>query len=196
MDKIICVGKNYADHAAEMGESVPENPMIFLKPPSTLLQSPSWNARIKCPIPSNRGQVHYECELVFKLDSHAKPIAATIGIDLTLRTLQAELKKKAHPWTLSKVFHNSAILGPWRELEYAKDSFFLDLNGVRKQTGNPAKMIYTPDYLLEFLSTQFPLSEGDLLFTGTPEGIGPVVAGDIIKLGWDTSHSYEVHFTN
>src|SRR5688500_1437384 len=104
MDKIVCVGKNYLDHARELGDAVPEKPVLFLKPPSTLVQARRWGDVLKIGLPQGKGEIHFETEIILRVGKRGSIDAVTIGLDLTLRTLQAKLKQAGHPWTLAKVF--------------------------------------------------------------------------------------------
>lgn len=198
MDKIICVGKNYLKHALELGDAVPEEPLYFLKPPSSALQlNPGHNASVVLP---NRGEIHHELELVFKIKntrgvwgfSHF-----TLGLDLTARELQNRLKKAGHPWEKAKVFRNSAILGPWTEMKLREEvlaiPFEIKVNGETRQKGQGRDMRWQPEELVEDLSNWFPLHDGDLLFTGTPEGVGPLKDGDHVEVsGAGLDYTFDV----
>ncbi|MGE4132961.1 MAG: fumarylacetoacetate hydrolase family protein [Bdellovibrionales bacterium] len=182
MDKIICVGKNYLKHAMELGDAIPEEPIYFLKPPSTIAK-----AQGKIALPAN-GDLHHELELVFEIGRRGGDwmfTRFTIGLDLTLRNLQAHLKKSGQPWEKAKVFRNSIVLGEWRpvsSLEQAMNMpFSLKVNGEVRQQGVGRDMRWTPDWVLQDLPKFFPLCEGDLLFTGTPEGVGPIKNGDVLR---------------
>lgn len=196
MEKIICVGKNYLKHAKELGDAVPTEPVYFIKPPSTLYGAESGTNKAEGGINEvelRRGYtVHHEIELVFRVeknDGHWEFTQFTFGLDLTLRDLQASLKKNGQPWEKAKVFKNSAILGPWEQLT-SMDSlldlpFELIVNGETRQKGMGRDMRWKPQELLEDIQKWFPLKGGDVLFTGTPEGVGPLVPGDkaIVRAG-------------
>ena len=198
MDKIVCVGKNYVEHAKELGDAVPEKPVLFLKPPSVLRQVDAWDSRISLSLPKDRGAVHYECEIVLVLCTGGENIstaeakrhiaAVTLGLDMTLRTLQNEQKKAGHPWTTSKVFRDAAVLGPHIPLEefpnYLDTPFSFSLNGSICQHGQGLEMILNPAEIISYASSCFPLSSGDLIFTGTPAGVGAVKSGDIGNATW------------
>ena len=191
MDKIVCVGKNYSEHAKELGDLVPEKPVIFIKPPSVLKQAFP-NELLEVSLPGARGQVHHECEIVLKIKKggfnmslHEAESAigeVTLGLDMTLRDLQTKLKKSGSPWTVAKVFPDSAIIGPWIPIEqfkgYLETPFSFKVNGVTKQEGLVSEMTLSPKECVAYISSQFPLCEGDIIFTGTPKGVGPVVPGD------------------
>ena len=191
MDKIVCVGKNYSEHAKELGDLVPEKPVIFIKPPSVLKRAVS-NQSLEVSLPKSRGQVHHECEIVLKIkkggfnmtlqEAESAIGEVTLGLDMTLRDLQTKLKKSGSPWTVAKVFPDSAIIGPWVTVEefreYLETPFSFEVNGVTKQRAVASEMTLSPRECVAYISTQFPLCEGDLIFTGTPKGVGPVVGGD------------------
>ncbi len=202
MDKIICVGKNYLEHAKELGDAVPDSPVLFIKPPSASIQAteaPLKGQILDVQLPQGRGSVHHECEIVLRLNLNGIPDAVTLGLDLTLRDLQSELKKKGHPWEVAKVFRHSAVLGPWIELsqfpQYLEQKFEFLLNGVVKQVGCGKDMRYSPDACLEYARKCFPLCEGDLLFTGTPAGVGPVERGQTSSLLWGDHLEMSVRFS-
>ncbi len=193
MDKIICVGKNYLKHAIELGGAVPEEPLYFIKPPSSLCANTS--APIEIP---TRYEVHHELELVYRLTQRKGKWTFshfTLGLDLTLRDLQANLKKNGQPWEKAKVFKNSAICGPWLELPTVADTlnmeFALQVNGEIRQKGFGRDMRWKPEETLTDLQRWFPLCEGDLLFTGTPEGVGQLKPGDRAKLSGPVSFDIE-----
>ncbi len=197
-DKIICVGKNYIEHAKELGDKIPDEPVIFLKPPSVLRQVDNWNETLSLSLPSISNGLHYECEVVLQLQKsgymmsleEAKSAigAVTIGLDMTLRALQTKLKKDGHPWTTAKVFIDSAIIGPWISIsefpEYMTTEFSLLINNQTKQKAIPNTMTFKPIELLVYISKFFPLCEGDLIFTGTPAGVGAIHPDDTAQLTW------------
>lgn len=185
MDKIICVGKNYLKHALELGDKVPDSPTYFFKPPSVLCTIAKNNQIVQLP---TRGEVHHEIELVFRIQNDGGQLKVshyTLGLDLTLRSLQAELKKAGQPWEKAKVFPNSCIIGDWREcgsLDEVLDlPFELKVNGKTRQKAMGLDMRWKPDYVLEDLPKWFPVCDNDLLFTGTPEGVGPLLKGDVVE---------------
>jgi 2-keto-4-pentenoate hydratase/2-oxohepta-3-ene-1,7-dioic acid hydratase in catechol pathway len=197
-DKILCVGKNYLKHAMELGDAVPEQPVYFIKPPSTLLTATGENQSFKIPAAH---EVHHEVELVFRIedDDHGNLRLShfTIGLDLTLRDLQAHLKKAGQPWEKAKVFKNSAIVGPWEQVT-SLDAilalpFELQVNGEPRQKGQGRDMRWKPDEILADLQKWFPMKSGDLLFTGTPEGVGPIRTGDLITVRAHDDH-FNIHY--
>ena len=186
--KIICIGRNYADHIAELHNEVPAVPVIFLKPETALLQrgQPFF-------IPDFSQDIHHELELVLRVSKNGRHIdeqfahtyfdAIGLGIDFTARDLQSELKKKGLPWELSKAFDGSApISQTFRPaVEFAdltNINFHLDVNGETRQTGNSGLMLHPFAKIISFVSKYFTLKMGDLIFTGTPAGVGPVRVGD------------------
>jgi len=186
IDKIVCVGKNYAAHAKELGDAVPERPVLFLKPPSVLRQTHGDHLDLK--FPEGVGSVHHECEIVLKVGEHGAIAGVTLGLDMTLRDRQAEQKKNGHPWTTSKVFRDSAVAGPWVTPKafpnYLETEFIFSIDGVVKQKGMGNQMIYSPEKCLAYIQEFFPLLPGDLVYTGTPAGVGPVLAGQKGNLQW------------
>jgi len=193
VDKIVCVGKNYSEHAKELGDAVPDKPVVFLKPPSVLKQSNG--ERLALQFPSGVGSVHHECEIVLKLASAEKIEAVSLGLDLTLRDRQALQKKAGHPWTTSKVFRDSAVVGPWVPVtdfpKYLETEFTFSLDGQVRQRGKGTQMTFLPEQILSFVDELFPLMAGDLIYTGTPVGVGPIVVGQVGKLVWGPI-TYEV----
>jgi len=185
--KIICVGRNYAEHAMELGNDIPEEPVIFMKPKSALLQS-----HTPFYYPEFTNELHYECELVLRICKNGKYIqerqagsyydAITVGLDFTARDIQDELKKKGLPWEKAKAFDNSAVLGKWVPVTPALNkksiNFSLYKSGELVQKGNSSNMLFSFDSIIEHVSKYFSLNIGDLIFTGTPAGVGECVVGD------------------
>lgn len=198
MDKIICVGKNYLDHANELGDAVPAKPVLFIKPPSVLRAARKNGERLQLRIPPGATELHYECEIVIRLNrdgfcmtkEEAKLAIGdvTLGLDMTLRDVQTKLKEQGHPWELSKVFLESACVGPWIPIKdfgkYLDEQFTFSIDGVVKQQAFGNQMRMKPDECISFMSQHFPLRSGDLIFTGTPAGVGPVHAGQLAELAW------------
>lgn len=188
--KIICIGRNYADHAKEMNSAVPEVPMFFMKADVSLL-------RPGTPFfyPSFSNDIHYECELVVKIDRVGKNIAERfahkyysevgLGIDFTARDLQVECKKKGHPWEIAKSFEGSAAICkhfiPAEELDLENLQFSMTQNGEEVQKGSTSDMIFTVHQLISYVSKFMTLKKGDLIYTGTPAGVGPIAIGDELK---------------
>ena len=188
--KIICVGRNYADHAKELGNDIPEEPVIFMKPKSALLQS-----HTPFYYPEFSNELHYECELVLRVCKNGKYIqerhasnyynGITVGIDFTARDIQDELKKKGLPWEKAKAFDNSAAVGKFIDVTPAMNrkniNFTFYKNKELVQTGNSGDMVFSIDSLIAHISNYFSLNIGDLIFTGTPAGVGECVVGDILE---------------
>ena len=189
--KILAIGKNYALHNKEIDGALykTENPVVFMKPDSALLKDgkPFF-------LPDHLGRVDHEVEVVVRICRLGKNIdekfahryydAVTVGIDFTARELQRKLKDKGHPWEVSKAFDGSAALGKWVGIE-GKDvqdlHFHLDINGQTVQTGWTGDMLYRLDELISYTSRFFTLKTGDLLYTGTPAGVGPVSIDDHLE---------------
>ncbi len=185
--KIICVGRNYAEHAKELGNDIPDEPVIFMKPKSALLQS-----HTPFYYPEFTNELHYECELVLRICKNGKYIqdrhagnyynGIAVGIDFTARDIQDELKKKGLPWEKAKAFDNSAAVSKFIDITPAMNkkniNFSLNKNGEQVQKGNSSKMIFSFDKIIEHVSNYFSLNIGDIIFTGTPAGVGECVVGD------------------
>ncbi|KPC54457.1 fumarylacetoacetate hydrolase family protein [Amantichitinum ursilacus] len=200
---IFCVGRNYQAHAAEMGSSIGAEPMVFLKPnsaivrPGTPLQLPAWSH-----------EIHHETELVVAIGKSGRHIARedamqyvagyALGLDLTARDVQAEAKKKGQPWTLAKGFAGAAVLGqfvPASAIPNPADvSFTLHINDALTQQAHTRDMAFDIPALIAWISDRFGLTEGDLIYTGTPEGVGPIVSGDqlMLQLGNVLHDHYQV----
>ncbi len=199
--KIFCVGRNYVDHAKELGNAVPEEPVIFMKPKSALLQS-----HTPFYYPEFCNELHYEIELVLRICKNGKYVperqaskyynAITVGIDFTARDIQAELKKKGLPWEKAKAWDNSAAIGTWKDVtpDLLKKSlsFSLKNNGDVVQTGESKDMIFTFDEIVSHISNYFSLNIGDLVFTGTPAGVGECVVGDILEGFFEKERLFEL----
>lgn len=198
MDKIICIGKNYLEHAKELGDAVPENPVVFLKPPSIALHVKNMGDFLAVKLPQGRGQVHYECELILRLRAGGVIEAVSLGLDLTLRDLQTEMKRKGLPWEAAKVFSGSAILGPFipvQEFEgFLTQSFQFLLDGREVQKARGHEMRFSPEHCIQYVKSLFPICEGDVLFTGTPAGVGPLISGQRGDLHWGDRLHYALKF--
>ena len=188
--KIICIGRNYREHAKEFNNPVPLKPVFFLKPDSSILKNGK-------PFfyPDFSQEIHYEIELVLKIGRLGKGIAEKfayryydtigLGVDFTARDLQKECKEKGLPWEISKAFEGSAPLGKFIPKENFPDmdniDFHLDINGRTVQKGNSSDLIFSFNFLISYVSQFFPLKNGDLIFTGTPAGVGPVNRNDHLE---------------
>jgi len=188
--KIICIGRNYAEHAKEMNSPLPTEPIFFLKPDTAIIKD---NQPFYYPDFSK--EIHHEVELVIKINKTGKNIAAQfahkyydeigIGIDFTARDIQAKCKEKGLPWEKAKAFDGSAPIGKFIDKKKIADlnniHFKLLINGKSVQEGNTKDLLFTFDTLIAYVSTFFTLKTGDLIYTGTPEGVGPVVIGDKLE---------------
>ncbi len=188
--KIFCVGQNYAEHVKEFGGQIPSQPVIFSKPETAVLRNgePFY-------YPDFSKEIDYETELVIKINKEGKYIdpkfapkyydEIALGIDFTARDLQRELKAKGQPWDIAKGFNGSAPLSNFVPLSKFADvqnlNFHLHINGVQKQKGNTSDMIFKVNELIAYISKFFLLKKGDLIFTGTPVGVGPVHIGDKLE---------------
>ncbi len=199
--KIFCVGRNYADHAKELGNAVPEEPVIFMKPKTALLQP---NTPFYYPEFSN--ELHYEVELILRVAKNGKYIpenqaskyydAISVGIDFTARDVQANLKKKGLPWEKAKAWDNSAIAGNWillsNEMLANPIHFSLNKNGEQVQLGDTRDMIFSFDHIVSHISQYFSLNIGDMIYTGTPAGVGECVSGDVLTGYLETQKMFEL----
>lgn len=187
--KIICVGRNYVDHIQELNNEQPDDPVIFLKPETAI---PLKNEPFFYPDFSQ--DVHHEVEVLVKISRVGKNIEEKfahkyydeigVGLDFTARDLQSKLKAKGLPWELAKAFNGSAPMSgfvPKSEFADLQNlNFRLEVNGETRQQGNTSLMLFRIDYLISFVSRYFMLQQGDVIFTGTPKGVGPVKIGDTL----------------
>ncbi len=188
--KIFCIGRNYVDHAIELGNEIPDEPVIFMKPKSAMLQS-----HTPFYYPEFTNELHAEAELVLRISKNGKYIqekhagkyynGISIGLDFTARDIQNELKAKGLPWEKAKAWDNSAVIGKWLDIgpDFKKQdiNFRLHKNKELVQEGNSADMIFSFDYLISYISNYFSLNIGDVIFTGTPAGVGECVVGDELE---------------
>jgi 2-keto-4-pentenoate hydratase/2-oxohepta-3-ene-1,7-dioic acid hydratase in catechol pathway len=189
--KIICIGRNYSEHAKELGNEAPKEPLFFLKPDSAILPK-----RVPFYIPEFTNDLHFEIELLVKINKVGKHIEERfantyydkigLGIDFTARDLQQECKSKGLPWEKAKAFDGSAVIGKEfidkSEFESIQDiSFSLNKNGEKVQLGNSKDMIFTIDSIISYVSQFMTLKIGDVIYTGTPAGVGPVKIGDKLE---------------
>ena len=185
--KIVCVGRNYVEHAKELGNDVPEKPVIFLKPTSAIIFSGD-----KILHPTYSTDMHHETELVLLIGNTIKDadekkaeeaiLAYGVGLDMTLRDIQTVLKKKGHPWTIAKGFDTSAVLSEFVSKENynltLNEEIILNVNNTERQHEKLNKMIFNPVQIVEYISSLMTLEAGDLIFTGTPAGVSKVERGD------------------
>ena len=203
LGKVVCVGRNYAAHAAELGNEVPTRPILFIKPASSVIGMDSLIPSQIRDVPRDTAyEVHYEAELCVRIGAPLKAAsvdsikatpkaidAVTLGLDLTLRELQSELKAKGHPWERAKCFDGSCVLAQWVDPEAFADcravNYELYINEQLTQEGNTELMLFPIYELLSEISYAFSLQPGDVIMTGTPSGVGVLKAGDklTLKLG-------------
>ena len=187
--KIFCIGRNYAEHAKELNNAVPTKPLIFMKPSSALLLDgkPFY-------YPAFTKDLHYETEVVLHICKNGKQIEErfahkyydkiALGIDFTARDLQDQLKAKGQPWEIAKGFDGSAVLSAFSPLaDFNKENihFSLTKNGETVQKGETKDLIFSFDHIISYISQFFTLQQGDIIYTGTPAGVGPVKIGDILE---------------
>lgn len=192
INNIFCIGRNYADHAAELGNAVPERPIVFSKPTNSLVTA---HGQV-IPYSFDKGDIHHELEIVLYIgknvadDSKVEDVVTkmALGVDLTLRDVQAELKKKGHPWLLAKGFKHAAVITDFwdfpGEAACVEKDFSLLRNGEVVQQGNITSMIFSFQTILDYLQAHFGLREGDIIYTGTPEGVGSIHQGETYELKW------------
>lgn len=197
--RVFCIGRNYVEHVRELSNILPTKPVVFIKPASCLV-APGEDIHF----PKHGNELHHEVEIVVKIGRERKAqteeealsfiSALTVGLDLTLRDVQGELKKKGLPWEIAKAFEQSAPVGDFipydRSLDLKKISFGCKVNGVERQRGNTGKMIFSIERLLVELSKIWVLHPGDLVYTGTPSGVGPLKIGDSIEVYSDPIGSF------
>jgi acylpyruvate hydrolase len=201
--KIICIGRNYAEHAKEMNAAVPTEPVFFMKPDTSLLKDGS-----DFYYPEFTKDLHYECELVVKICKTGKHISEkfahnyytqfSLGIDFTARDLQQKCKEKGLPWEIAKSFENSApISTKWIDINNTNLNdihFSLKKNNETVQEGHTADTIFNINQLISYISRFITLKTGDLIYTGTPSGVGPVAVGDVLEgfIGEEKMFRFEV----
>jgi 5-carboxymethyl-2-hydroxymuconate isomerase len=190
INNIFCVGQNYAEHAKEMGSTVAQIPVIFLKPTSAVIENGD-----PIILPAMSKSVHHEVELTVLIGRYGRNIPKSeamsyiagygVGLDMTMRDVQSDAKKAGMPWSTAKGFYTSAPLSPFVDASQVADPHKLELtlkvNGAIRQRTNTGKMNFKVDDLISFLSTVFTIDEGDIIYTGTPEGVAQVVAGDLLE---------------
>lgn len=186
--KIICIGRNYVEHAQELGNEVPTEPVIFMKPDSAVLKGNDFY------LPEFSTDIHYETEIILKIDKPGKYIQENnagqhyneigLGIDFTARDLQSKLKEKGLPWEKAKGFDGSAVVSEFfdkKDFDRKNLNFSLNKNNSEVQNGNSSLMIFSADSIIAYVSKYFTLKKGDLIFTGTPKGVGKVEENDILE---------------
>lgn len=199
LGKVVCVGRNYAEHAKELGNEVPDAPILFIKPATSVVPLvPNFS------IPQDQGSVHHEAEIALLISKEAKNISAdkawdvvshiTVALDLTLRDVQSRLKENAHPWEIAKGFDGACPLGNWVPVSQInnKDDMAIELikNGEQKQKGHSTQMITSISDLIAYTSKFFTLQPGDVILTGTPAGVGPLASGDELRAILDDQFTF------
>ena len=188
--KIICIGRNYSDHIKELSNERPKEPVVFIKPDSSIIAK---NQHFI--IPAFSDDIHHEVELVVKINKVGKYIDESfsnkyynqigLGIDFTARDIQNKLKEKGHPWEKSKAFDNSCMVGDFINVEEIENisniNFELKKNSSIVQSGNSSNMLWKIDEIISYVSQYFTLKIGDLIFTGTPSGVSKVISGDLLE---------------
>ena len=189
--KIICIGRNYAAHAKELNNAVPtESPVIFMKPATAALKDnkPFYH-------PEFSSDIHHEAEVILRIGKNGKYVGEkfakeyisdiSIGLDFTARDLQQQQKEKGLPWEIAKAFDNSAVIGTWKPVSEFPDfkniHFHLLKNGTQVQTGHTADMLFSFEQIIVYVSQFFTLSQGDIIFTGTPAGVSQIKVGDTLE---------------
>ena len=199
LGKVVCVGRNYAEHAKELGNEVPTAPILFIKPATSVVELES-----PLTIPQDQGSVHHEAEIALLISKDAKDIDAGsawdyvshagVALDLTLRDVQSKLKEKSHPWEIAKGFDGACPLSKWIPLSELsnkeKIAIQLEKNGELKQNGDSTQMITSIPALIAYMSNIFTLKTGDVILTGTPAGVGPLESGDELKATLDNQFSF------
>ena len=197
--RIFCIGRNYVEHISELKNVIPGKPVVFIKPISCLVEPGQ-----KIHFPRHGKELHHEVEIVIKIGSEGRVSreeeassfisGVTVGLDLTLRDVQNELKQKGLPWEIAKAFEQSAPAGNFvqydRSIDLKNISFGCKVNGIEKQKGNTADMIFSIEKLLVELSKIWKLLPGDLIYTGTPSGVGPLKIGNTIEVESSLSESF------
>ena len=198
--KVVCVGRNYAEHAKELGNEIPDAPILFIKPATSVV-----NLEDGFSIPTGQGSVHHEAEIALLVCEEAKNVSASqawnkishvgLALDLTLRDVQSKLKEKSHPWEIAKAFDGACPLSKWIGLDAIsnRDSIAIQLgkNGELKQSGNSIQMITAIPELVAYMSNIFTLMPGDVILTGTPAGVGPLEQGDQLRAILDDQFVFE-----
>jgi 2-keto-4-pentenoate hydratase/2-oxohepta-3-ene-1,7-dioic acid hydratase in catechol pathway len=198
--KVVCVGRNYAEHAKELGNEIPDTPILFMKPATSLV---SFDGGFS--IPGNQGSVHHEVEIALLVCKQTKNIGpdqawdsishVALALDLTLRDVQNKLKEKSHPWEIAKAFDGACPISNWVPVLDIADinniTLQLEKNGELKQNGNSRQMITSIPELIAYISNIFTLMPGDVILTGTPAGVGPLEHGDELTAVLDNKFAFD-----
>lgn len=180
---IWCIGKNYALHAKELGQPLEKEPVVFIKSPNCIVEP-----KKTVHLPSFSKQIEYEVELALLLDDNLRFSHITVALDLTARDVQSKTKENGLPWTLAKSFKESCPLGSWTPFtQDISHDFLLHVNGILRQKGSSKNMIFSFEEIRDYLIKHFPLAAGDIVLTGTPEGISKAAPGDRAEVFLGTS---------
>lgn len=202
MSRVFCIGRNYAEHASELGNAIPESPVVFMKPASALVEAGS-----TVPFPTHGSDLQHEVEIVVRVARAGRNIATpsamghldaiTVGVDLTLRDLQSALKARGLPWEPAKAFEGSAPIGKFASIDQVPDpgslQFSCAVNGEIRQQGSTEDMIFPMPVLVAHLSSIWTLRPGDLIFTGTPAGVASLRPGDLLTASADKVGEFHWH---
>ena len=183
INTIYCIGRSYAEHIAELGNAVPDEPLVFLKPSSSICTDSTLT------LPDFSDNIHHEVELVLLIGQDKAIIGCTVGLDLTARDVQDVCKAKGLPWTKAKGFKNACWLGQFMPFDDSRCyELFLQVNDEIRQHDTTAKMMYSFEYLVDYLNGLYGLQAGDIIMTGTPKGVGKLEHGDRLVVGVDTTN--------
>ena len=191
MTAIWCIFRNFASHAKELDNAIPPEPKFFIKPASSINQSDE-NGDTTVKLLNHEDIIHHEVEMVVSLDENLRPNNVCIGIDLTNRTIQTEAKAEGWPWLESKGFKESAVLGTWAKWKDVDYHLELYVNNEKRQSDSTSLMLNSIDTILESLNSTYDLNPNDLIFTGTPAGVGSLKKGDIVNATLKNSEGLEV----
>lgn len=186
INTVYCIGRSYAEHISELGNAVPDEPLVFLKPNSSIVTGNTLT------LPAFSDNVHYETELVLLMGKDKQIIACTVGLDLTARDVQDVCKSKGLPWLKAKGFKGACWLGEFMPFEPKPYTLSLTINDQLRQHDSTAKMMYSFEFLVDYLDELYGLQAGDVIMTGTPKGVGKLVRGDSLVVGVDND-KYSLH---
>lgn len=186
INTVYCIGRSYVEHISELGNAVPDEPLVFLKPNSSIVTGGTLT------LPAFSDNVHYETELVLLIGEDKQIIACAVGLDLTARDVQDVCKSKGLPWLKAKGFKGACWLGDFQPFEDKHYQLSLSINGETRQDDSTAKMMYSFEFLVNYLDELYGLQAGDVIMTGTPKGVGKLVRGDSLVVGVDDD-KYSLH---
>jgi 2-keto-4-pentenoate hydratase/2-oxohepta-3-ene-1,7-dioic acid hydratase in catechol pathway len=206
MEKAVCLGKNYLDHALEMKDGIPDKAVLFLKPHSSCRHVARVGENVVSWFPLGQGALHHECEIVLRVARHCFQLkqaeaslafdAVALGLDMTLRDLQREQKNGGLPWEVAKAFPDSGWIGPWHPVtsDFLHRPFSLTVDGQMRQKARGEDMRILPEQAIVIASQHFILRPGDVIFTGTPAGVGPVNDGSQAVLAWGDEEQFRIRW--